>query len=117
VTLQRATSFNEILTNHIVAKVRSGKPITTADMDELKRGPATAGTGYAGSFGLLIHSIVDFDRAAAELSFATFLDDKPYTRNEITFVNLVIGYLAIHGTIDPRRLYESPFTALALESP
>ena len=33
------------------------------------------------------------------------------------FVNLVIDYLTQHGTIDPGRVYESPFTDLAPQGP
>ena len=71
----------------------------------------------AGSFGLFIRSIVGLDRAAAKRAFARFLDDRRYTSNQITFVNLVIDYLTQHGTIDAHRVYESPFTAVAPEGP
>ena len=64
-------------------------------------------------FGLFIRSIVGLDRAAAKQSFAAFLDDKRYSRNQIEFVNLVVDYLAEHGAIDPGRVYESPFTDVA----
>lgn len=71
----------------------------------------------AGSFGLFIRSIVGLDRAAAKQAFAQFLDHKRYTTNQIDFVNLVIDYLTEYGTIDPARIYESPFTALAPQGP
>ena len=115
------------LANDIVAKVRSGEPITAADMDELQRVLVAASIGdtdtfaqaseRAGSFGLFIRSIVGLDRAAAKQAFAKFLDDKRYTRNQIEFVNLVINYLTEYGTIDPRRIYESPFTDVAPQGP
>ena len=119
--------LNEHLANDIVAKVRSGEPITPADMDELQRVLVAAGIGdtdtfaqasqRAGSFGLFIRSIVGLDRTAAKQAFAQFLDDKRYTRNQIEFVNLVIDYLTQHGTIHPRRIYESPFTSVAPQGP
>ena len=119
--------LNEHLANDIVAKVRSGEPISAADMDELQRVLVAAGIGdtetfaqaseRAGSFALFVRSIVGLDRAAAKQAFASFLDDKRYTHNQITFVNLVIDYLTQHGTIDPGRIYESPFTAIAPEGP
>ena len=56
-------------------------------------------------------------RAAAKQAFNRFLDDKRYSRNQITFVNLVIDYLTEHGTIDPGRVYDSPFTSVAPEGP
>ncbi|WP_419923710.1 DEAD/DEAH box helicase family protein [Candidatus Poriferisocius sp.] len=119
--------LNEHLADNIVAKVRSGEPITAADMDELQRVLVAAGIGdtdtfaqasqRAGSFGLFIRSIVGLDRAAAKQAFANFLDDKRHTRNQIEFVNLVIDYLTQHGAIDPGRIYQSPFTAVAPQGP
>ena len=119
--------LNEHLANDIVAKVRSGEPITAADVDELQRVLVAAGIGdtdtfaeaseRAGSFGLFIRSIVGLDRAAAKQAFARFLDDRNYSRNQIEFVNLVIDYLTQHGTIDVGRVYESPFTSVAPEGP
>ena len=125
---RRARHFlNEHLANDIVAKVRSGEPITPADMDELQRVLVAAGIGdtdtfaqaseRAGSFGLFIRSIVGLDRAAAKQAFSRFLDNRNYSRNQIEFVNLVIDYLTQHGTIDVGRVYESPFTAVAPEGP
>ena len=119
--------LHEHLADDIVAKVRSGAPITTADIDELQRVLVAAGIGdtdtfaqaseRAGSFGLFIRSIVGLDRTAAKRAFAKFLDDKRYTRNQIEFVNLVINYLTEYGTIDPARIYDSPFTTVAPEGP
>ena len=119
--------LHENLANDIVAKVRSGEPITPADMDELQRVLVAAGIGdtatfaqaseRAGSFGLFIRSLVGLDRAAAKRAFAQFLDDKRYTRDQITFVNLVIDYLTNHGTIHPRSIYASPFTDIAPGGP
>lgn len=71
----------------------------------------------AGSFGLFIRSLVGLDRAAAKQAFNNFLDDKRYSPNQITFVNMVIDYLTEHGTIEPGRIYDSPFTAVAPEGP
>ena len=110
-----------------MARIRSGEPLTTADMDQLQRVLVAAGIGdtdtftqaseRAGSFGLFVRSLVGLDRAAAKRAFNRFLDDKRYSRNQITFVNLVIDYLTEHGTIDPGRVYDSPFTAVAPEGP
>ena len=110
-----------------MAKIRSGEPIGSTEMDELQRVLVAAGIGdtdtfaqaseRAGSFGLFVRSLVGLDRAAAKRAFARFLDDKRYSRNQLTFVNLVIDYLTEHGTIDPARIYDSPFTTVAPEGP
>ena len=119
--------LKENLALDIVAKVRSGEPVTPADMDELQRVLVAAGIGdtdtfaeaseRAGSFGLFVRSLVGLDRAAAMQAFAEFLKDNCHSRNQITFVGLVIDYLTEHGTIEPRRIYESPFTSVAPEGP
>ena len=115
------------LADEIVAKVRSGEPLKAADMDELQRVLVAAGIGdtdtfaqaseRAGSFGLFVRSLVGLDRAAAKQAFNRFLDDKQYSSNQIRFVDLVIDYLTEHGTIDPGRVYDSPFTSVAPEGP
>ena len=115
------------LADEIVTKVRSGEPLTAADMDELQRVLVAAGIGdtdtfaqaseRAGSFGLFIRSLVGLDRAAAKRAFNRFLDDKRYSPNQIRFVDMVIDYLTEHGTIEPSRIYDSPFTAVAPEGP
>ena len=115
------------LANDIVARIRNGQPITSADMDELQRILVAAGIGdtdtfaqasqRAGSLGLFVRSLIGLDRAAAKRVFAKFLDNKRYSSNQITFVNLVIDYLTQHGTINPARIYDSPFTNYAPEGP
>ena len=119
--------LSDHLANEIVTKVRGGEPLTASDMDELQRVLVAAGIGdtdtftqaseRAGSFGLFIRSLVGLDRAAAKRAFNKFLDNKHYSPNQITFVNLVIDYLTEHGTIEPGRIYDSPFTAVAPEGP
>jgi type I restriction enzyme, R subunit len=110
-----------------VAKVRSGEPITAADIDELQRILVAAGIGNdntfeqaskkAGSFGLFIRSLVGLDRAAAKAAFAEFLDDKRYTKNQIQFVTLIINELTERGVVDAARVYESPYDAVAPTGP
>jgi len=77
----------------------------------------TAASELAGGFGLFIRSLVGLDRAAAKEAFADFLDEKRYSRNQIEFVNVIIDYLTEHGVVEPGRVYESPFTAVAPEGP
>jgi len=125
---KKAQNFpKENLAEDVVAKVRNGEPLTSADMDDLQRVLVAAGIGddatfaeaseRAGSFGLFIRSLVGLDRAAAKRAFAKFLDDKSYSVNQIRFVEMVIDYLTEHGTVEERRVYESPFISVAPEGP
>ena len=119
--------LSERLAEGVVAKVRSGDPLTADDIEELQRVLVAEGIGDSrtfaeasertGSFGLFIRSLVGLDRAAAKNAFAKFLDDKRYNVNQIRFVEMVINYLTEHGTVDPGRIYESPFTSVAPEGP
>ncbi|MXW75462.1 MAG: DUF4145 domain-containing protein [Acidimicrobiaceae bacterium] len=119
--------LKENLAEDVVAKVRSGEPLTATDMDGLQRVLVAAGIGddetfaeashQAGSFGLFIRSLVGLNRAAAKRAFAKFLDDKHCNVNQIRFVEMVINYLTEHGTIESGRVYESPFTSVAPEGP
>ena len=119
--------LTENLATDVVAKVRSGETLTLVDMDALQRVLVAAGIGdddsfaeaskRAGSFGLFIRSLVGLDRAAAKRAFAKFLDDKRYSTNQIRFVEMVIDYLTEHGTVEERRVYESPFISVAPEGP
>ena len=119
--------LKEHLAEGVVAKVRSGEPLTTADIEELQRILVAAGIGDTGTFaeasertggfGLFIRSLVGLDRAAAMQAFAKFLDHKRYSVNQIRFVEMVIDYLTEYGTIETGRIYDSPFTSVAPEGP
>ena len=119
--------LKEHLAEEAVAKVRSGQPVTADDIAELQRILVAAGIGddetfaaaseRAGSLGLFLRSLVGLDRAAAKAAFNDFLDEKNYSKNQITFVNLIIDYLTDHGVVKPGRVYESPYTGVAPQGP
>jgi type I restriction enzyme R subunit len=110
-----------------VAKVRNGEPLNDDDLSELQGLLAAAGIGdtetfeaaseKVGSFGLFIRSLVGLDRAAAKAAFADFLDEARYSKYQIEFINLIVDYLTEYGSVEPGRVYESPFTAVAPEGP
>ena len=70
-----------------------------------------------GSLGIFIRRLVGLDRVAAKDALAGFLDQRPYSADQIEFVNLVIDELAAIGVIEPRRFYEAPFTDLSPQGP
>jgi type I restriction enzyme R subunit len=119
--------LKEHLAEATVAKVRSGEPLTKADIAELQRILVAAGIGdnstfdqavkKAGSFGKFIRSLVGLDRAAAKEVFAEFIDDKRYSKNQIQFVTLIIDELTERGVVEIARVYEAPYIALAPEGP
>lgn len=110
-----------------IAKLHQNWPITANDLAELQRILVDSGVGTAGecerarkeagSFGLFVRRLVGLDRAAAKEAFAQFLDEQRFTANQIEFVNLVIDELTDNGVVEPRRLYESPFTDVSPQGP
>ncbi len=119
--------LKEHLGEEVVARVRSGAPITPEDEADLQRILVAAGVGddatfeeaseRAGNFGLFIRSLVGLDRAACKAAFNDFLDDKRYSRRQIEFVNLIIDELTDRGAVTPARLYDAPYIGLSPEGP
>ncbi|MBT4052910.1 MAG: DEAD/DEAH box helicase family protein [Bacteroidetes Order II. Incertae sedis bacterium] len=106
--------------DHIsIQKLRRDKQLTTHDLAELERIFLEEAVVTAedlerirvdGGLGLLIRSLVGLDRKAAKGVLAEFMDSRSLTANQIEFINLIIDHLTERGIMDPRRLYESPFT-------
>lgn len=106
--------------DHItLQKLRRNEQLTKQDIEELERifleeGVADDteldGIRKEGGLGLFIRSLVGLDREAAKEALSGFIDGKALTVNQIEFIDLVIDHLTERGVMDPRRLYESPFT-------
>lgn len=102
-----------------IYKLRHNEQLTPQDLAELERilieeGGATeadlADAKADGGLGLFVRSLVGLDRDAAKNAFAEFMVGKNLNANQIEFVTLIIDHLTEQGAMDPRRLYESPFT-------
>lgn len=105
--------------NMSLQKLRRGKELTPTDIQELERmlhesGAAPSDIELAetssGGLGRFIRSLVGLEREAVEQSFSGLLNRHTFTVNQIRFVELVIDELTRNGAMEPRRLYESPFT-------
>lgn len=113
--------------NLALQKLRSGKSLTTADLESLEELLARSGAGapedmeraVANARGLprFIRSLVGLDQQAVQEAFAEFLGERTATASQIDFVNLVIGHLTRHGEMDPNLLFEPPFTDAAPKGP
>ena len=105
--------------DHIVIhKLQRNQPLTKTDFEELEKilvhaagvpSPHLEAVKRQG-LGLFIRSLIGLDREAAKAAFASFLSGKPLSASQIEFINLVIDHLTEHGSVEPGRLYESPFT-------
>jgi type I restriction enzyme, R subunit len=107
--------------DHIVIhKLRRNQPLTGTDLEELEKILVKAAGAPSlhiaavkeHGLGLFIRSLVGLDREAAKEAFASFINGKRLSANQIEFINLIIDHLTEHGIIEAERLYESPFTDL-----
>jgi type I restriction enzyme, R subunit len=118
----KARQFLMANQNHIaILKLRRNEPLTATDLGELERIFAEAGVGTPeemdrirgeGGLGMFVRSLVGLDRAAAARAFETFMAGRKLTAHQYEFVDMVIDHLTARGAMDPRLLYESPFTDL-----
>jgi type I restriction enzyme R subunit len=75
-----------------------------AEPQDLKRVEADGG------LGLFVRSLVGLDREAAKAAFGAFMAERRLSANQIEFLDMVIDHLTDCGQMEPRLLYESPFT-------
>lgn len=118
----KARDFLRHHQDHIaVQKLRRNEPMTATDLGELERIFVEAGVAEAvdlarvqadGGLGLFVRSLVGLDREAAKAAFGSFMAGRTLSANQIEFLDMVIDHLTERGQMDPRLLYESPFTDL-----
>lgn len=118
---RKARYFLQPHENHIaILKLRRNEALTPTDLAELERIFIDAGAQPTdmerlrdgGGLGLFVRSLVGLDREAAKRAFDGLSAAKPLTADQLEFVNMVIDHLTERGTMDPKLLYESPFTDL-----
>jgi type I restriction enzyme R subunit len=119
----KARHFLQANENHVaILKLRRNEPLTATDLAELERVFLEAGVvapveieavRTGGGLGVFIRSLVGLDREAAKRAFDDFLARQTLSANQIEFTNLVIDHLTERGVMEPRLLYESPFTDFA----
>lgn len=107
----------------VLAAVQTGLGIRAADEDRFGRAVerifAEAGVSTSeeldcirseGGLGLFVRSLVGLDRVAAKRVFDGFFQGRNLTAHQLEFVNMMIDHLTERGTMNPRLLYELPFT-------
>lgn len=106
--------------DHIaIQKIRLNHPLTAKDIAEIEAMFIEAGVATTEEIaklkqdtqiGIFIRSLVGLDREAAKAVFAEFQTGKNLTGDQIEFLDMIINHLTERGVMEPRLLYESPFT-------
>ncbi|MGO2662068.1 MAG: DEAD/DEAH box helicase family protein [Propionibacterium freudenreichii] len=105
--------------NVALQRLRRNRPLTSQDITVLEQLLTASGADrdaidhaaeQQGGLGRFIRSLVGLDRAAATEAFSAFLDKATYSEAQIRFVELIIDELTHSGVMEPRRLFESPYT-------
>ena len=60
--------------------------------------------------GFLVRSVVGLNRNAAKQAFAEFLEKAPLHPDQISFLNEIIEYLVQNGVMEPKEMFDAPFT-------
>lgn len=113
--------------NLALQKLRTGKPLTQADIDSLQELLTRSGAGSedelqqaindAHGLGRFIRSLVGLDRQSVNEAFAEFIDDVNATADQIHFIGLVTEYLTRNGAMDSSQIFDPPFIDNAPQGP
>ncbi|MFK7935007.1 MAG: DEAD/DEAH box helicase family protein [Saprospiraceae bacterium] len=103
-----------------IKKLSNNIPITPQELNELERllfdgderGTKEEFQQQFGEqpLGAFVRSIIGLKVEAAQRAFAEFLQTGNLRADQMTFVNNIIQFLTQNGTIEPKMLFESPFT-------
>lgn len=111
--------------NHItISKLRTNRPLTNAELEELERlifdkGHLGTRDKFKEAFGqqhpvsFFVRSIVGLDAAAARQAFSEFLKAAPMTATQIKFIDIIIDHLSVNGIIEKALLVQPPFTDIS----
>ncbi len=116
---RKARQFLKPFEDHIaILKVKRNEPLTAVDLAELQRIFVEAGADDVslaavqadGGLPRFVRSLVGLDREAAKKAFGEFFEGRKLTANQIDFLDMIIDHLTARGTMDPKLLYETPYT-------
>jgi type I restriction enzyme, R subunit len=117
---RRVEKFIRDNKNHItIHRICNNKPISRPELDELEKllfridiiskEKLDQITGRQ-PLAKFIRSILGLDVNAAKEAFSQFLDGQQLNATQLHFINTIIDYLAVNGTIEKRMLFDKPFT-------
>jgi len=106
-----------------IYKLRQNIPITATELDTLEKMLFDQGEiGNREQFekaygkqplGKFIRSIVGLELDAAKAAFSNFVNAPALNPQQIRFLDTIIKYLTVNGTIEPAALFAPPFTDIS----
>jgi type I restriction enzyme R subunit len=118
---RRVEKFIRENRSHItIHRICTNKPISKKELEELEKLLFTIDTTISKEkfeqvigrqpLAKFIRSILGLDVNAAKEAFSVFLQSEKLNAAQLHFINTIIDYLAVNGTIEKKMLFDKPFT-------
>lgn len=131
---QYQKKVEDYLRNHldhlVIKRLRSNQPLTEVDLQGLEQALVEIGEdegsvllqsllirSEAPSLAYFVRKIVGMDRAAVQEAFAQFISDRSLGSQQMRFIEMVIEQLVSNGVVEPKALYEAPYSSLHAGGP
>jgi len=112
--------INEHQEHITIRRLKHNEPVSKTDIAALEdilfaEGGPIPRSEYESIFGekplgVLVRSVVGLSRNAAKKAFSDFLSRASLHPDQISFLNEVVEYLVKNGTMEPKLMFEAPFT-------